>query len=75
MEPIAAASLSFGVVILLVSWVQLIITSFREDYNWGLTSLFLPPLSYLYSAISWDKAREPVVTALLGLALIISAYL
>ena len=75
MEPIAAASLSFGVVILFASWVQLIITSFREDYNWGLTSLFLPPLSYLYSVLSWDKAREPVLMAALGLALIASAFL
>lgn len=66
MEPLSASFITFGVVILIISWVNLLIVSFREDYSWGLSTLFLPPLSYLYSLFSLEKAGASIVLAGIG---------
>lgn len=73
MEPMSAALITFGSVILLVSWVLLLITSFKEDITWGLCTLFLPPLSFVYGLFRWSKANEAILLALLGLVLLILA--
>lgn len=70
MDAGSAALLTFGVATLAVSWILLMITSWREDYSWGLCTLFLPPLSYLYSLARLDKAGEAVMIAVLGWVLI-----
>ena len=44
MEATTATLYTFGAAMLLTSWVLLLITSWKEDYAWGLCSLFLPPL-------------------------------
>ncbi|VUD53040.1 hypothetical protein TDB9533_01754 [Thalassocella blandensis] len=75
MEPIAALFITFGVVLLAAGWIQLLITSFKDDYTWGLTSLFLPPLSYLYACFSWEKAKDAIILSGIGFALIIFGLL
>ncbi len=70
MDASSAALLTFGVATLAVSWILLMITSWREDYSWGLCTLFLPPLSYLYSLARLDKAGDAIVVAVLGWVLI-----
>lgn len=47
MEAITAAMVTFDAVALLASWVVLLIASWKNDFTWGLCTLFLPPLSYL----------------------------
>ncbi len=73
MEAATAAMYTFGVTALVVSWVLLLITSWQEDYAWGLCTLFLPPLSYLYAFARLDKAGESLLAALIGWALIFLA--
>ena len=58
---------------LLASWVLLLISSWKEDYAWGLCTLLLPPLSYLYAVFRPDKAGQAVLLALGGVALILLA--
>lgn len=70
MDPISAAFTTFGVILLLASWVYLMIIAFREDFSWGLFSVLLPPLAYLYSCFAWDKSKEVLIMAGLGLALV-----
>ncbi len=74
MDPISSTSMVFGAVLLLVSWLQLMIYAFREDYTWGLTSVFLPPLSYLYAFSAGKQAREPLILAGIGLVLLVFAF-
>lgn len=73
MEPISAAFVTFGVVLLLASWIQLLFTSFDDDYTWGLTALFVPPLAYLYGFFSWEKAKASILMAAIGWVLILFA--
>jgi hypothetical protein len=73
MEPMSAALITFGGAILLVSWVMLLITSFREDLTWGFLTIFLPPLSFIYGFFRWSQAKEAVLLGLLGLFLLILA--
>jgi hypothetical protein len=61
---------TFGVVALLASWVLLLIVSWQEDYAWGLCTLLLPPLSYLYSLTRLDKAGQALLLAVAGWILI-----
>lgn len=70
MEPMTAVLITFGVIVTFAGWIQLLITSFKEDYSWGLTSLFLPPLSYLYACFSWEKAKDALLMTLVGWGLI-----
>ena len=66
MEPVAATMYTYGAALLLMSWVMLIIAAWREDYTWGLCSLFLPPIAYLYAFARMDKAGESLIVAGLG---------
>ena len=73
MEATTATLLTFGAASLLASWVYLLIVSWQEDYAWGLCTLFLPPLSYLYSLARWDRASDAIWLAVLGWVLILLA--
>jgi hypothetical protein len=73
MDATTAPMLTFGVAALLASWVLLLITSWKEDYAWGLCTLLLPPLSYLYALGRLDKAGEALLLAAAGWALILLA--
>ena len=66
MEAATATMYTFGAALLVVSWVLLIIVAWQEDYAWGLCSLFLPPLAYLYGFARLDKAGESIAVAALG---------
>lgn len=70
MEPLTASFITFGVLLLIISWINLLILSFREDFTWGLSTLFVPPLSYAYSLFALDKAGASVALALIGWLLI-----
>jgi len=70
MEPISSTFLTFGVILLMASWVQLLINSFKADYSWGLTTLFLPPLSYIYGFFAWEKSAAAIVMAAIGWVLV-----
>ena len=70
MEATNALLLTFGAAALLGSWILLLIESSREDFAWGLCSLLLPPLSYLYGMFRLDKAGEAIAMAVVGWAFI-----
>lgn len=73
MDATTAPMLTFGVAALLASWVLLLVISWKEDYAWGLCTLLLPPLSYLYALGRLDKAGEALLLAAAGWALILLA--
>ena len=66
MDAGSATFLTYGAAILLTSWVLLLVTAWKEDYAWGLCTLFLPPMSYLYALTRLDKAGEAIVVAVVG---------
>lgn len=61
-----ATFLTFGLALLLASWVLLLIESWKEDYAWGLATLLLPPASYFYALFRLDKAGQSVLLAVIG---------
>ncbi|MFN2287340.1 MAG: hypothetical protein ABR578_03305 [Chromatocurvus sp.] len=73
MEPGSAALLTFGLATLLVSWILLLITAWKEDYAWGLFALLLPPLAYLYGLFHLDKAGQSLLVGAAGLIMILAA--
>ncbi len=70
MDAGSASLLTFGLALLLASWVLLLIVAWKEDFTWGLFTLLLPPLSYLYGLSRLDKAGQPLLLAVGGLVLI-----
>lgn len=70
MDASTAYMVTFGIATLAVSWVLLLIVSWQEDYSWGLCTLLLPPLSYLYGLFRLDKAGQPLLLAALGCLLV-----
>jgi len=73
MEASNALLMTLGAAALLASWVLLLIESSREDFAWGLCSLLLPPLSYLYGLFRLDKAGESIALAFVGWGFILLA--
>ncbi len=73
MEATSATLITFGIAALAGSWILLLIVSWKEDLTWGLCTLFLPPLSYLYSLARFDKAGEAIWLAVAGWILILLA--
>ncbi len=70
MDPVSASLQTFGAILLVGSWLLMLKESFDADYTWGLTTLFLPPLSYFYGLFAWDKAKEAILMSVLGWFLI-----
>ena len=56
----------FGVTVLILSWIQLLVSTSKVDYTWGLCSFFAPPLSYLYGFFRLDVAKDALILALVG---------
>lgn len=73
MDPVSATAMTFGVVLLLVSWVYLMIIAFKTDYTWGLVTIFLPFIAYIYAFFDWRKTQAVIWSAALGWVLIIVA--
>jgi len=71
MDPISSVFMTFGVILIVAGWILLIITSFEEDFAWGLATLFVPPLSYLYSCFSLEKTKASIVMTGSGVALVL----
>ena len=74
MEPISATLITFGVILLAVSWIYLMFIAFEVDFNWGLCTLFLPPLAYIYAFFSWKKTQSALCLAILGWVLIVVGW-
>jgi hypothetical protein len=70
MDASSATLVTFGAAALLASWVILLIESWKEDYAWGLCTLLLPPLSYLYGLFRLDKAGQALLLAIVGWLLV-----
>lgn len=73
MDSLSATLLTFGTVLLLGSWIQLLFISFKDDFSWGLSTLFVPPLAYLYGLFAWEKCTAALMMAILGWILIFFA--
>lgn len=74
MDPLNSVLMFFGVILLIASWIQMIVTASQEDFTWGLFSFFLPPLAYLYALTQWGKASDSIKMAIGGLALLFFAF-
>jgi len=66
MEASSSFLMTLGAASLLISWILLLITSWQEEYAWGMVSLLLPPLGYGYALFRLDKAGASLGCALLG---------
>ncbi len=66
MEATSAVLMTFGLAILLVSWILLLIAAFQEDYAWGIFAVLLPPLAYIYGLFRMDKAGQAIGVAIVG---------
>ena len=73
MDSGSAVLLTFGLATLFVSWILLLIVAWKEDYAWGLFTLLLPPLAYLYGLFRLDKAGQSMLVAAAGLIMIWAA--
>lgn len=74
MEPVSATLVTFGVLLLLVSWIYLMFIAFEVDFSWGLCTVFVPPLGYLYACFTWNKTQSALWMAILGWVLIIVGW-
>lgn len=70
MDPISALFTLVGVAALLASWITLLINASKTDFAWGLFTVLLPPLSYLYGLFRLDIAFEPILLAVAGCILL-----
>ena len=70
MDATTATMITFGTVALLLSWVVLLIESWKDDYAWDFCTLLLPLLSYLYALARLDKAGQALLLAAAGWILI-----
>lgn len=75
MDPISAVFFTFGIILMFAGWVQLMFTSFREDFTWGLATIFVPPMSYLYAMFALDKAKDALILTAIGVSLVVVSLL
>jgi uncharacterized membrane protein YqjE len=74
MEPSNAVLMTFGLAILLVSWILLLIAAFDDDYAWGIFAVLLPPVAYIYGLFRLEKAGQSILVAFVGCACLFFAF-
>jgi uncharacterized membrane protein len=72
MDPISSVLITFGVILIVAGWIQLLFSSFGSDFNWGLATLFVPPLSYIYGFFALDKAKDALIFSGIGWVLVLA---
>lgn len=70
MEPISAIYTLFGIAALMASWITLLVVASKNDFAWGLFTVLLPPLSYLYAIFRLDITKESIFLAIVGCLLL-----
>lgn len=73
MEPISATLMTFGIILLAISWIYLMFIAFEADFGWGICTVFIPVLSYLYACFAWKKTQGSLWLAIGGWAAILLA--
>lgn len=65
-----------GVVFCVIGSLWLIVAGFAESVGWGIALILFNGLAGLaFLILHWDRAKSPVLTYILGIALIIAASL
>ena len=62
-----------GVVMVLFGGFWLIVVTFRESFLWGISSLLLPIVGWVFVVLHWDDAKEPFLWQVAGIALVVIA--
>jgi hypothetical protein len=66
MQNYALEILFSGLTLAAFAWIWLLVRAFRQSIWWGLGSLLLPPVAFLFSLRQPQKAISPVVLFILG---------
>lgn len=74
MDPNSAVLMTFGLAILLTSWILLLIAAFDDDYAWGIFAVLLPPLAYIYGLFRLEKAGQAILVAAVGCLCLLFAF-
>ena len=71
MDALTSVLYTFGFVLLISSWIYLIIIAFKDDFAWGMVTIFFAPFSYLYGIKRWNTAKDALFMGAIGIALIL----
>lgn len=55
-----------GAVMALAGWIWIVVLAFQDHILWGLGSLFIPLVAFIFVVMHWGKAWKPFVIQLLG---------
>lgn len=67
-----SAIVMLGTALLLIGGIWLIVEAFKTSILWGLGCLLITPVSLIFTFVHWDRASNPFILQLIGLALVIS---
>ena len=59
-----------GLAVFIIGGLGLLIAAFKESILWGLGCLLLAPISLVFLILHWDKAKNPFLLQLVGVAII-----
>jgi hypothetical protein len=70
---LATLAAALGLLATAFAWLWLLGQAFTEGVPWGIACLLLPPASLLFVAVHWERARDPFLLQLLGVAAVLFA--
>ena len=59
-----------GVAVFIIGGLGLLIEAFKESILWGIGCLLLTPIALVFLILHWDKAKNPFLLQLVGVAII-----
>ena len=68
---IAVCGILAGVAVLLVGYISLVVSAFGRHAMWGLSLIFVWPLSIVFSVKHWEQANYGAKLCLKGFAIIL----
>ncbi len=70
---LATLAAALGLLATAFAWLWLLGQAFTESVPWGVACLLLPPASLAFVAVHWERARNPFLLQVLGVAAVLFA--
>ncbi len=74
MDAIGIGSIILGFVLSAVGNIWIIILAFKRHIGWGIGTLLLPFVGFVFVCMNWNSAGRPFLLYLLSIAFVVGGY-
>lgn len=64
-----------AIILCLIGWIWMIVKGFEDNPGWGVGAIIIPLIGFVYGCINWAKCKTPMIIWIIGMVLVLIAYI